>query len=292
MRPRTSVLLLQFGLLAACGEVAARPEVRDPAAVLRLATWNVHDLFDEVDRTLPPGDLDGTPSPTEVEARLDLIAEVLTVVDADAVLLQEVEDLPLLRRLAERAGYREARLLEGNDPRGIDVGLLSRLPVLSYRGHAGERAGDGRLLWPRDAVEALLDAGGRQVLLVGTHLSSHLSDPGGARRHEQSARLRAIADEGVARWAPALAVVGGDLNDEASSPALQPLLGDGAWGDADGGFGPEDWTWSSGADRSRLDHLALRATDAGAWLSATVQGGPEVAASSDHRPVVLDLLLP
>jgi len=61
------------------------------------------------------------------------VAAVLEALDADAVLLQEVEDLPLLGRLALRAGYPEARLLDGNDPRGIDVGLLSRLPVVRSR---------------------------------------------------------------------------------------------------------------------------------------------------------------
>jgi endonuclease/exonuclease/phosphatase family metal-dependent hydrolase len=260
--------------------------------VVRVATWNVHDLFDEADRLDPPGELDAVPPPGEVEDRLSAVAQVLRRIDADAVLLQEVEDEPLLRRLADRSGYPEARLLEGNDPRGIDVALLSRLPVLAYRGHAAARGGDGLPLWPRDAVVAELGAGARRLALVGTHLSSRLSDPGGARRLVQAAALRALADEAAAGPA-ALVLAGGDLNDEAGDPALAPLLADGAWVDAALGdpSAPAAWTWSEGPARAALDHLLLPAAAVGGLLDARVEWGADVAAASDHRPVVVDLLL-
>jgi endonuclease/exonuclease/phosphatase family metal-dependent hydrolase len=286
-------LLLLLGPIA-CGPDAPPPVARAAAspAVLRLATWNVHDLFDEVDRLDPPGALDEVPGAAEVEARLEQVASVLAALDADAVLLQEVEHQPLLARLAARCGYPEARLLEGNDPRGIDLGLLSRLPVVAYLGHADDLAPDGRRLWPRDAVEAVLDAGGRRLAWLGTHLSSRLSDPAGSRRSLQAARLRALADLAGAKWGAAMVVVGGDLNDEASAASLAPLLGDGAWLGAEPGAGSDAWTWSDGASRAALDHLLVRAVDAGAILSARVVGGSGVAVASDHRPVVLDLLMP
>jgi endonuclease/exonuclease/phosphatase family metal-dependent hydrolase len=278
-------------LLSACGTSAPPPRGRG-AAVVRLASWNVHDLFDEVDQTEPPGALDEVARADEVEARLAGVAAVLARLDADAVLLQEVETAGLLARLAARSGYPEARLLEGNDPRGIDVALLSRLPVLAYQGNAGDLAPDGRLLWPRDAVEVVLEAGGRRLVVLATHLSSRLSDPVGARRALQAARLRELAEAAVARWGPAVALAGGDLNDEADALALAPLLGDGAWVDAVAAAGTERWTWSDGASRAALDHLAVRAADAGALLAAGVEAGADVAAASDHRPVVVDLLLP
>lgn len=279
-------------LLVACGPDEPPPPVRAPAApaVVRLATWNVHDLYDEEDRLTPPGVLDEVPAAAEVEAKLDRLAGVLGALDADVVLLQEVEDSRILARLAGRAGYPEARLLEGNDPRGIDLALLSRLPVLAYVGHAEETGPDGRLLWPRDAVEAVLEAGGRRMVLLGAHLSSRLSDPGGTRRAQQAGRLRSLADLAAGRWGADLVVVGGDLNEEASGPGLAPLLGDGSWLDAAGAAGSADWTWTDGSSRAALDHLVLRAGDVGALLAVRVAGGFEVAAASDHRPVLLDLL--
>ncbi len=291
VRPRHLAIALLLLPAAACGPAAPRPEVRG-AAVVRLATWNVHDLFDEADNPGPDGALDEVPAGAEVEARLDALAGVLGRLDADAVLLQEVETAPLLDRLAVRAGYPWARLLPGNDPRGIDVALLSRLPVAAYQGHAGDLGPDGRPRWPRDAVEAVLEVGGRRVVLVGSHLSSRLSDPAGTRRALQAAALRALADGAAARWGGAAVVVGGDLNDEAAAPALAPLLGDGAWLDVQALGGGEAWTWGRGGERAVLDHLALRAGDAGLLLGAWVLAGADVVAASDHRPVVADLLLP
>jgi endonuclease/exonuclease/phosphatase family metal-dependent hydrolase len=281
------VLLLGCG----CGPSAARTagSSADPPAVLRLVSWNVHDLFDEV---ADPGTLDPAVPPAVVEARLDAVAAVLRRLDADAVLLQEVERLPLLLRLAARAGYPEARLLPGNDPRGIDLAFLARWPVLRYQGHAAERAPDGTLLWPRDAVEVELALGQARLRLVGSHLSSPLSDPDGVRRRLQADRLRALADAAAAGDPGALVVVGGDLNDEATAPALAPLFGDGHWIDgvaAAAAGGGEAWTWSDGRQRRVLDHLAIRPAQEVARVAGWVADGPEVAAASDHRPVVLDL---
>jgi endonuclease/exonuclease/phosphatase family metal-dependent hydrolase len=284
---------LLFLPFLACGAPNSRTPVRgtDPPGLVRVATWNVHDLFDEVDRLDPPGELDDVPSPAEVALKLERVASVLDRLGADVVLLQEVENLALLRRLALRAGYPEARLVEGNDPRGIDVGLLSRWPVTAYLSHAGELGIDGHHLWPRDAVEAEVAAAGGALVIVGTHLSSHLSDPDGVRRTAQAARLRALADGAALRRPGALVLVGGDLNDPAEAPSLAPLLGDGRWRDGGAELAPAlAWTWSGGAAREVLDHLALRAEDA--LLAVRVEGGADVAAASDHRPLVLELLLP
>lgn len=257
------------------------------AATVRVATWNVHDLFDEVDRTVAPGDLDPVPAPAAVEAKLDAVAAVLLRLDADVVVLQEVESAAVLARLAARAGYPEARLVEGLDPRGIDVAALSRLPVAAYVSHLGEVDALGQPLWPRDCVEVHLEGPGRPVVVVATHLSSALSDDG-TRRARQAARLREIADA-VRRARPAaLVIAGGDLNDGPRSAALAPLLGDGAWVDL---VPPGATTWGTGAGASRLDYLLLPEGDAGAALAAAVVGGREVAAASDHDPVVLDAWL-
>jgi endonuclease/exonuclease/phosphatase family metal-dependent hydrolase len=274
--------------------VACAPDAESPmlpvraAATVRVATWNVHDLFDEVDRTAPPGDLDVVPTRAEVEAKLDALAAVLLRLDADVVVLQEVEDASVLARLAARAAYPEARLVEGLDPRGIDVAALSRLPLEGYVSHLGETDALGRPLWPRDCVEVHVRAAGRPVVVVAAHLSSALSDDG-TRRALQAARLREIAD-GVRRARPAaLVLAGGDLNDAPGSAALAPLLGDGAWLDlAPAGA----TTWGAGSAAERLDYLLVPREQAGAALAVSVADGRDVAQASDHRPVVLDAWVP
>jgi predicted extracellular nuclease len=111
------------------GTPAARP-VRTPAlAELTVATQNMYQLFDDV--------ADGSEtvvSADEYARRLAkhsrLIREVLR--SPDMLVVQEVENLRVLQDLAARihqddpqlsyAGY----LVPGNDPSGINVGLLSR----------------------------------------------------------------------------------------------------------------------------------------------------------------------
>jgi endonuclease/exonuclease/phosphatase family metal-dependent hydrolase len=256
------------------------------AAEVRVATWNVHDLFDDVDRLVPPGELDTVPSEAEVDAKLARVAGVLARVDADVVLLQEVENVGILERLASEAGYPVSRLVEGNDPRGIDVALLSRLPLVVYVSHVHDRGPDGRLLWPRDCVEAHLDAS-RPLVVVGSHLSSALSD-GGTRRAWQAARMRELADAASAADPTAVVLAGGDLNDAPASVALAPLVGDGAWADP---APPGAGTWPSASPSARFDYLLVARASASLVSDAWIEAGADVVAASDHRPLVVDLRL-
>jgi endonuclease/exonuclease/phosphatase family metal-dependent hydrolase len=280
---RSSVVLL--ALVSCAPAVAPAPAAVRGADAVRVATWNVHDLFDEVDRLAPPGDLDDVPAQAEVEAKLAAIAAVLRRLDADVVLLQEVENAGILGRLAAAAGYPEARLVDGLDPRGIDVAALSRLPLDGYVSHLGEVDAVGRRLWPRDCVEVYVRTAGRPIVLVGTHLSSALSDDG-TRRTVQAARLRAIADDVRTAHAGARVIVGGDLNDVPASAALAPLEADGAWARiAD----PGATTWGTGTEAKRLDDLLVPAEDLPAVGTAVVVDGGDVRRASDHRPVLLDV---
>src|SRR6266511_1110253 len=192
-------LLLLLLLLACAPDLGAPRRTGRSAAEVRVATWNVHDLFDSDDRLVPPGELDSVPAPAEVEAKLDALAAVLERIDA-------------------RAGYPEARLVEGYDPRGIDVAALSRLPVERYVSHLGEVDAWGRPLWPRDCVELHVRTPGRPVVVVASHLSSGLSDDE-IGRALQAGRLRDIADGLRAARPTALVLAGGDLNDRPASAA-------------------------------------------------------------------------
>jgi endonuclease/exonuclease/phosphatase family metal-dependent hydrolase len=284
--------LLLLALSVACAPALSPPPGPGrPGAFVRVASWNVHDLFDAEDRLLPPGELDLVPPAAEVAAKIARVAAVLRRMDADVVLLQEVEGTGVLAALAAAAGYPEARLVEGRDPRGIDVAALSRLPVLAYVSHAVDLDAAGRPLWPRDCVELHVAAGASAIPLVlaASHFSSALSDDG-TRRAAQAARLREIAD-GL-RATGARVVAGGDLNDGPESAALAPLLGDGAWVRSGARLTDEQaYTWKGSGRREILDHLLLPADEAGALLAAWVEAGDDVAVASDHRPVVADLWL-
>ncbi len=264
-------------------------------SALRVVTWNVHDLFDEVDRTTPPGDGDTVLTPAEVEAKLARVGSVLSRLDADVFVLQEVENLELLERLAAGPlagrGYR-ASLRDGFDPRGIDVGVLSRVAIGDCVSHLDDRAPDGGHLWSRDLVEVHLDVDERPVVLLGGHLVSRLDPSEDGRRFLQAARVRQAADEVRAANERALVLVLGDLNDVPGSEALRPLLGDGAFADLGGSLPDADsWTWSGAGARERIDYALVPTGDRALVTRVEVASGADVTAASDHRPLLVDLWL-
>lgn len=271
-------------LLLAC--VPRPPLAASSPATVRVATWNVKDFFDSRDD--PRKDDDVVPE-AQVARKVEQIASVLREIDADVVLLQEVENLELLNRLAAAVAPLRygAWLREGADPRGIDVALLARSRLLRYDGHVRDLDSKGNPLWSRDLVEAHLDVGGRHLVLLGSHLKSKRISRSDDRRREQAERMRSVADEVRARWPNALVVVGGDLNDDAESWSLEPLLQDGSWEDL-GARLPDDasWTWSGRSGRSRIDYLIVPEGQGARVRGVSVWSSPGVMQASDHRPVV------
>ena len=214
------------------------PEPTRASNTWTLATYNVQDLFDAVD---DPKAADERPTENQLRNKLTRLGRMLQVLDADIVGLMEVETLGVLQRLNTEAlgalGYSQVILREGNDPeRGIDVALLSRLPVVQVVSHADEvwpeGGGPARRLFSRDCLEChvTLPSGETLVVLVN-HFKSKRGggDEGNALRTAQAVRVREIAD-GLLATHPLTAIVG-DLNDTADSPALVSLLRDKTWAD-------------------------------------------------------------
>lgn len=173
------------------------------------------------------------------EARAKLAARIGEM-DLDVLAVQEVEDVTTLQRFAATdlagLGYRHVVLVEGNDPRLIDVGLLSRLPlgaVTSWR-HAVHPSAPAEPVFGRDLLEVeILDRNRTRRLLTvfNSHLKSHFVPPGedpvaGAaaadvRRHKQAeatARIVAARTRPDQRF-----MVVGDMNDPPTSAQLAPM---------------------------------------------------------------------
>jgi endonuclease/exonuclease/phosphatase family metal-dependent hydrolase len=260
---------------------------------IRIVTWNVHDLFDEQDSTAIPGNEDLVLTTAAVETKLRAVGRVLTRIDPDVAILQEVENEMLLQRLSDGplAGRQYGVFLrEGLDPRGIDVGVLSRLPFTPGASHLDDRSPDGRHLWARDPLVIVVQHDPVPLALVGVHLVSRLDSKDDARRRLQATRLREIADD--LRRDPNFpcVVVAGDLNDLPDAPALEPLLEDGAWVDLGRALPvAAGWTWEGGGLHERMDYALIGRSDLPLVTRFAVVDGPDVAAASDHRPLVVDL---
>ncbi|WP_031227164.1 endonuclease/exonuclease/phosphatase family protein [Alcanivorax sp. P2S70] len=117
---------------AACGDLDAPRGVPEADqgqwALASLNLWRLRDATRE-------SDLDDALPVALVEDRLDSISEFIAedLKAPHALVLQEVENKALLDSLAQRLRAKGLRyfsvLIEGNDPSGMDVGLLYREPI-------------------------------------------------------------------------------------------------------------------------------------------------------------------
>jgi endonuclease/exonuclease/phosphatase family metal-dependent hydrolase len=123
-------------------------------------------------------------------------------------------------------------LIDGNDERGIDVGLMSRSPqTLDFmRSHVDDRGATGRV-FSRDCPEFHLSLpGGERLVVLANHLKSKgygTTAASNAKRKAQAARIREIYEQLKAGGADYVAIAG-DFNDTPDSDPLEPLLGEGS----------------------------------------------------------------
>lgn len=161
-------------------------------------------------------------------------ARVIADVDPDVLLPVEVEDRGTVQRFYDlllwpllqakgSARHQIHMLVDGNDPRGIDIGLISRYPLVGMRSNVHRRTASGSAVFPRDAIEFYVDIGRRYfVAVVGNHFTSRASDRTGKRRREQATEVARFVDD-LRRRTPWI-VVAGDLNDHPGSGNLDALV--------------------------------------------------------------------
>ncbi|MFI9309714.1 endonuclease/exonuclease/phosphatase family protein [Streptomyces triculaminicus] len=159
-------------------------------------------------------------------------AKVIAEVNADILLTVEVEDRLTLDRFNQQVlhgqlgapAYPFNLLIDGNDIRGIDVGLLSRHPITSIRSHIFDKKNpqDRFGIFSRDCPEFEIDVDGKPLWLLGNHFKSKRGGGGDDKRRLQGERVAQIYRDALER--SDRVVVAGDLNDTPDSAALGFLL--------------------------------------------------------------------
>jgi endonuclease/exonuclease/phosphatase family metal-dependent hydrolase len=150
----------------------------------------------------------------------------------DILVVEEIENLPTLRmfnRLYCDNYFDRIISLDGNDPRGIDVGVLIKrsfkADVLNIRTHADE-ALNGKFLksssrldtsstseaiFSRDCLEVDIKINGTIITLLANHFKAQDKKPASTqKRKEQSKRVKEIAAEAIKDGK--MPIVLGDLN--------------------------------------------------------------------------------
>ncbi|MDP1859430.1 MAG: endonuclease/exonuclease/phosphatase family protein [Gemmatimonadaceae bacterium] len=226
---------------------------------------------------------------------LEGIAEVIRSSGATLVALQEVDvhwdkrsdfadqATELSRLLGLQVRFAPIYRLPGADslspPREYGVALLSRHPIVAFTNHAITRLstqGNDASPTPMPGfLEVTIDVRGQRVRVFNTHLD-YRGDPA-VRRQQVSESLAIIGDAAT----PVLMF--GDLNAVPTAPELQPLftrLHDG-WPDSAGtGF-----TYPAAKPVRRIDYV-LASAHVRVIFARVLD-----AQASDHRPVVMDVVI-
>lgn len=244
-------VVLALCLLPACGPEASSP---DPTAGMALppdydyptddtvevVTWNLEHFVDRHDNPYIDVGRENQPN-AALEGRIRRVARALRHLDADLVVLQEVEGEAFLQRLAEThldgLGYRFVTSVE-SPTWYMNVVLLSRYPLGVVRDYAdvvtpieGQHTENGapaaqsltnHRLWTAD-VRIAPD---QMWTIAGAHLKAGRSaeDRGwriGQIRFLHAELARLLEDRPAAK-----VLVAGDLNSLPDSPELRLLLND------------------------------------------------------------------
>lgn len=163
-------------------------------------------------------------------------ARTIAAVDADIQVLCEIDSRPALKQFHDallapilsrtgRTPYPYILLLDGNDPRGIDVAVLSRHPIFDLSTHIFDVPG-APPVFARDCAEYFVEVQGlaKPLLVMANHFTSQGSDHDGLRRRlPQSSRVKEIFDDRMQQGFTHT-IIAGDLNDTPASQGLAPLV--------------------------------------------------------------------
>ena len=256
---------------------------------LRVATYNLENLFDNHDNPYRP---DEQTSPKS-RADIAVLAKTIDALDADVLAVQEVENLGVLKRLNARlrVPFAFVEMLPGNDMRGIHCAILSRVRVRRATGHrswplAGER------LFARDLpVFELEPSPGKRLLVAPVHLKSKRSVNGdqqaNAWRTAEAEGILAILKELRAKGERAPFILIGDLNDERDSAPLASIFG--KLHDATAGAAAaERYSYVYSGRKQQIDHV-LHDGDLRVEAARFVH---DADSASDHAPVLVDYAWP
>lgn len=321
--------------------------------MIRVATFNLNNLFSRFNfqgeiGTIPSGGTGGitlTFEQNHFAARTfagrlvkakdsadthEIARRITEVINADVLAVQEVEHIEILREFnREHLGnlYPHIVLVEGNDRRLIDVGVLSKLPIGTIVSHQTAVHPDvpTRRVFSRDLlqVEILHNNGKKLLTLYNTHLKSHFVAPGEdpvqgvinannsrKRQAEMISRIVTKMERPNSRF-----IVVGDMNDPPDSEFLAPMLSANnqplintlenpsetrpAKAETPGqGPGPQSKAWTHrfnppGEEPPRyelFDHVWVSPSLAGKFFNPTIDRRTKhTGDGSDHDPAWIDL---
>ena len=174
--------------------------------------------------------------------RSAIVAERIKRMNLDVLAVQEVEDRDALQEFNATFldnMYSFIGVIDGNDPRLIDVGIMSKLPIggLTSWQYTTHPRVPNRPIFSRDVLEVEIlarDRSKKLFTLYNNHLKSHFvdfrEDPEvGAQRNNETRQRQAESLADIIKQRTRSGsnyIVTGDMNDPVDSTFLEPLTKD------------------------------------------------------------------
>jgi len=194
------------------------PALGKPITVMSYNVENMLDVFDD-----PYTEDEGT----DIKKRSEIvaIAKAIASADADVVVFQELENEHLLQGMVDtflaEKGYRYVACQRTNSGRGINLGVISRLPIKKLTSHRFKTlthpdAPDRTWRFARDAMQITLDVNGQELHLFNIHLKSNSSRTGDKNsklwRTAEAMGIKRLIRDMIKKEPNALIVALGDFN--------------------------------------------------------------------------------
>ena len=179
-----------------------------------------------------------TPAPVK-EPAIENTARVIREIHPDVLCVVEAEDRIALKSfneqvIAEPEAQPQAKpfdhlmLIDGNDPRGIDVAIMVNEPfkIEQIASHVDDKDDQG-IIFSRDCAEyTVTTPKGEKLLVMENHFKSKSGTGTEEKRSRQAKRVREIYEQRLQEGFEYIAIMG-DLNTDPDSAELAPLTHNG-----------------------------------------------------------------
>lgn len=287
----------------AAGTDAPQPGGPGP---LRIVSWNAWNFFDTVAGNCDSCPYEDTLSQSEYQDKVAGTAKGLAALDGDVVILQEIENDAVIDDIASAPalagyGYVVHDLLRGNDPRGINIGFMSRYPIDKYISHKDDiftrlDAPATVYHYARDVAEIHMTWGTNHVAILGVHFKAKVSDEDPDRRVAEGQHTREIADGILAQDPNTRMLIVGDFNDTPGSDtysAVQNGMSGPAYENAMAAVPMADrWSYQYGAEKQLIDQMFAAPTVMDMLDEASATILHDATLPSDHAPIGATYVIP
>lgn len=197
----------------------------------------------------------------------DVDADIVAVIEAEhRVALKQFSDYVLTR--VDGVPYPHVMLIDGNDDRGIDVGIMTKVgyTIGLMRSHIHDVGDNGEFIFSRDCPEyCVTTPAGEHVWILPNHFKSKFGGNNSASQHKRKLQAERTAEiyHALISEGHENIIVLGDLNDTPDSEVLQPLLSETDLRDVsehasfDTGEFAGKGTFGLGNDNNKIDYLLL-----------------------------------